>query len=539
MLHYATRLVSTTASTTPFSSILRAAAGRAWKSRAHTNNVCQPVSTKLDMARSRADRPTGTSYSPPPCNENELTVLSEGKLPVSAYPVDPNTLSENAINWTETRRIEFMDPFDPRSDSAFLINPTPPQEFPAFHLPVPTSPQSLYKNLLCITAHPHSVSNLIHYHFHGPRTLRSTRSYNLLIDLTIQHAAFGTALRLLWSMHEEAIPANMETWKLTVRWLVRTGRWDEAWIRVSSIARRLAHDQGDVTKHGRTHTIPLPLWLELFGSQKRGALRHCKTFETKTAPRNQRSNLYGSKRTVLQPCPSHVPPALALRRYRLLMKVQPSLTPSEIHPRAVLILARTLIEAGHRDYAFTMTSAYLKNLPSRTRRYHHRAVLNLIHLHLNALPAKRGLSRHFAQRRLLFELLDTHANVRPSAMTLFLLLGSLRACRHCGTLALQCLRKFRSRWGPRTESSMVRRRVANLALKEGRFDIVGNMLQAEEMVCRIKRGWRLQVQVHGYPFPRPSKLLRWNRLKGVGVENWRWSLLKKKFLRMKEKQALS
>ncbi|KAL4070877.1 hypothetical protein J3A83DRAFT_4094336 [Scleroderma citrinum] len=360
---------------------------------------------------------------------------------------------------------------------------------------------------------------MVNYHFHYPKPFRSTHSYNLLINLAIRHAALGTAIRLILAMREEAIPPNMETWKLIVRWLVRTGRWHEAWRRVSSIARRHAADQTDMTKQSPIHSIPLPLWLELCGSQKRGALRR------RDRPRTK--GVIGTS------------PALAMFCSREYMERFPSFVSPELHPRAVLILARTVISAGYPDVASAMTSSYLESLPRHIRRYHRHAVLNLVHLQMCTLPEKRGLSRHFAQRRVLSDFLDVHRSVRPSPITLFLLLGSLRACRRCGTLALRCLQKFRKQWGPRIESTMVRRRVASLALKEGRLDIVENMFQAEKMVRRIRRGWRLQVEVVGDHFPqRTSKLLRRrrHRLNCVGAENRKWALLEKKLQRMRERR---
>ncbi|KAI6108399.1 hypothetical protein EDD16DRAFT_1838070 [Pisolithus croceorrhizus] len=360
----------------------------------------------------------------------------------------------------------------------------------------------------------------MNYHFHCPKAFRSARSYNFLINLAIRHAAFGTAMRLLLAMREELIPPNMETWKLIVRWLVRTGRWDEAQVRVSHITRRLLGRQPETSNQTYPHTIPLPLWLELFGSQKRGALRYYDRRRPSVTVRREKCTVF---------------------RYQVLMRALPLLT-SEIHPRVILILSRTMIGTGHRELAYSMISSYLKNLPSRIRPSHRRTILSIVHLHMCTLPIKQGLSRHFAQRRILFNFLGVCPSIKPSPMSLFLLLGSLRGSRCCGTLALRCLRKFREQWGPHIESGMVRRRVVDLALKEGRLDAAEDILQRERMARRIKRGWKLQTEVFGDPFLRTSlKVQRRRPLRNYfgheGVENRRWSLLEKKFLRMKERRC--
>ncbi|KAF9244622.1 hypothetical protein BU15DRAFT_42076 [Melanogaster broomeanus] len=365
--------------------------------------------------------------------------------------------------------------------------------------------------------------------------MRSTRSFNLLISIALRQTAFGTAQRLFNAMRVDDVPASMETWKLTVRWLVRTGRWDEAWRRVLSITE--GKDLKSASVITPTKPIPLPLWLELFGSQKRGALRRQSTGSASGNSRVSPSRLV--------PCPSRVSSAVEQSRYRALMQVIPPLTSlnsTHILPRTIHVIARTMVHIGRRDLALSTTLSYLESLPSRIRRCDRRAILDLLHLHmfLGTRSGKPGLKRHFAQRRTMFKLLNARQDLTPSPMTLFLLLGSLRASRRCGTMAMQCLRLFQKRWGPSVQSSLVRRRITSLALKEGRLDIAEANLRAEKVARRTKVGWRLQREVLGGRLPRAfSKLMRssWRKsFSGRGAENRRWHLLEKKLERTKHKR---
>lgn len=511
MLHHAARLASAASTIPPvfsLSAVLRMAAARAWARHMHSTGLREravPSPVKLRSSRPR-NEPVGAPKRLRTC---------------SVRHIDPETLSEHDITWTDPGRA----PFEHYSDSSWA-DITSSGACLGARLSIPTSPSLLYQNLVGITAsHPYSLSALIDYHFRCPRPSRSTRSYNFLVGVAMRHAAFGTVTRLLLAMREEEVPANMETWKLIVRWLVRTGRWDEAWGRVQSIVARGLHPQSNPPNSNRTHSIPLALWLELLGSQKRGALRQSKV--PRMGPSVCHNDVFPKSTPV--PLPSHTSP-LTLSRYQTLLKALPPFDLSEIRPRTVLILVRAMIEAGQRDLALSTTASYLKCLPRLTRSQQH-ATLKLVHLHMYTLPIKPGLTRHFAQRRVLAELMDTHHDIRPSPKTLFLLLGSLRGCRRCGTLAMKCLQTFRKRWGPRIEAGIVWRRISGLALKEGRMDIALGMIQTEKAARRLRRVWRLQIEILGPRLRLSSHRVRWH-FRRLGVENRRWALLERRILRM-------
>ncbi|KAF8445866.1 hypothetical protein L210DRAFT_3392055 [Boletus edulis BED1] len=385
--------------------------------------------------------------------------------------------------------------------SAFLaanpaLNNTPiPIKLNPLPVPLPTSPKSLYHNLLSITSIPRAID----YYFDSPRALHSTKSFNLLISLALRSASFASARRLFTAMQAESIPPNMETWKLHVRWFVRTGKWNDAWKRALEIS-------GNPNK-----PIPLPLWLELFGSQKRGALRHWVITDRK--PKVHPAALY----------------AVQLSRYRALMQVSPLLTPSDqvqILPRTVLIITQIMYQVGQSSLALSTALSYLESLPPRIRRCDRRRILDLVNSHLSMATRhrKQGLKQHFAQRRILWKFLHARPDLAPSSTTLFLLLGSLRGCRRSGTLAMQCLQLFQKRWGPHVQSSLVRRRVASLALKEGRLDIVAAMIRLESRCRAFKDASPRTIYTSRR---RPWRTLFSRR----GAENRRWHLIVERYRR--------
>ncbi|EIW86793.1 hypothetical protein CONPUDRAFT_134149 [Coniophora puteana RWD-64-598 SS2] len=345
--------------------------------------------------------------------------------------------------------------------------------------------------------------------------VRSTRSYNAVISFAIQHAAYGSVPGLFRDMQRDGLVANVESWKLGVRLLIRTGRWDEAWSRVTQISKRT---QAQSRETSDRLSIPIVVWLELFGSAKYSLLR--RTYRYATSGRIPGSTVEGNDAS----------------RYLLLMRHFPGVGPTEcaqMSPRTVGIIVREMIRIGQSHTAFEVTQAYLKSLPATLSAISSRRTMDLIHLHLASEARKRGLRAHFALRRTLHTLLDSCSAATPTAKTLHLLLRSLRPTKRCGTLANQCLRLYRRRWGPQIESSAVRRRVASLALKEGRLDIAQEMIKRERLASISRACWTSQlhllggcVRVKGRTRRLPFRFIR----PGWSKDSHRWRALRKRVL---------
>lgn len=536
MLHHASRLLKCSYippdATSPFSAILQSAAARAWSRRAKYHDSLLPDKKRAVMSRkSRSD-------------ESLVQQPQTPRRGQYVIPVDPNSISIREASWKDLARAEPVYIPNPPSESATFVSAHPFTTAPIPRLPTPTSREMFYQNLLDMHNYSHSsLTALINYHFANPRDMRllhSTRSFNFLVSLALRQAAFGTAARLLNAMKAESVHPNLETWKLTVRWLVRTGRWDEALRRVERVMRRERWSEELGLRPGHQGVLPLPLWMEFFGSLKRGALRRWVKIPQ---PRGQSGWQSAKFRCVVLQTSTVSGPA-QVARYRSLMNMFPLVASpeySQLPPRAVFCIAEAMIQLGNRAKALESTSLYFQTLPRRLSRRQQHAMLDIIHLHIRAVTEKPGLGRHFAQRRVISHLLSAHPGIRPSPKTLFLTLASLRSCKRCGTLAMKCLKTFRTRWGPRTESSVVRRRIASLSIKEGRLDIAAVMLKSERILHLQKQSWRTQRDITGGPSPRAyTRLLRRPTRKifhGRGAENWKWQALKRKLSMLKERRV--
>ncbi|KAG1864282.1 hypothetical protein DFJ58DRAFT_680710 [Suillus subalutaceus] len=517
MLHHASRLLKCSYippdATSSFSAILQSAAARAWTRRTKYHGSLLPDEKRAGMSRkSRSD-------------ESFLRQPQTPRRGQCVIPIDPNSISTREASWKDSGRAEPVYIPNPPSESATFVSVHSLTAAPIPHLPIPTSCEMFYQNLLDMHNYSHSsLTALVNYHFSNPRDtrlLRSTRSFNFLVSLALRQAAFGTAARLLNAMKAESVRPNLETWKLTVRWLVRTGRWDEALRRVERVMKREEWPEELGLRCGHQGGLPLPLWMEFFGSLKRGALRRWVKIPQRRGEPGWKSASF--RCVVLQS--STVSGPVQVARYHSLMNMFPLASPeySQLPPRAVFFIAEAMIQLGDRVKALESTSLYFQTLPRRLNRRQQHAVLDIIHLHIRAVTEKSGLARHFAQRRVISHLLSAHPGIRPSSKTLFLTLASLRSCKQCGTLAMKCLKVFRTRWGPRTESSVVRRRIATLSIKEGRLDIAAVMLESERTLYLQKQLWRTQRDITGGPSPRAfTRLLRRPTGKifhGRGAEN--------------------
>jgi hypothetical protein len=320
-------------------------------------------------------------------------------------------------------------------------------------------------------------------------------------------------------MRADGLTSNLETWKLKTRWLVQTGSWDRAWNAVVSSNLAFKATSSDVSSKP---AVPLPIWLEFFGALKRGAPSR----QTKK-PRDGSST-------------SHLDFDVHAARYRVLMANPPS---SAFHdlaltsPRTVYFVVFAMLKTRHTTTALSLTKSYFHSLPPRMSAAWVRTCLDIIHLHIFMGSSHRGLKKFYEGWRTMNTLITLHPTLRPTSTTLFLLLAPLRQAKRCGTVAWSILHRSRSRWGARVEDRRVRRRVAGLAVKEGRMDIVNAILLTEQMWSRKHGKWKTIEQVLGRMsmVPPPRQLLRRpakKLFKHNGREERQWHLLKRRIKRV-------
>ena len=397
--------------------------------------------------------------------------------------------------------------------------PFVPKESPP--LPHPSTQQELVQNLAdAITAdRPSSLSQALSYHAAHP-TLHSTASFNLLIRYAIRCASFRTVETLLRQMVRDRLPGDMDTRVLRIRAMVRSGHWSVAWR--EETVRLSADGSGSGSGLG----MPLPVWLEFFGSVKRGAI-------LRRASRDDRRTKEARAEFLQKPDPT-----VAAARFHALMQHRPLVSPDEwqlVPPRVVHVLVRALLAQGQRTAAMEMTQAYFHSLPRELDDGLRHACLAIIHLHMGVGHA-RNLTAHFSALQTLFAFLDMHHGFRPTSSTLFLLLRTLKTTRRCGERADKLVYSFQRRWGANILDDRVRRRWASLWLKQGKPHRAERIVTLQCALEMQRVEWRAERAVTG---AQPSDKARERRLRWLdlptgprkGKERWHWRWLRRRIWR--------
>ncbi|KAF8807319.1 hypothetical protein BYT27DRAFT_6564472 [Phlegmacium glaucopus] len=356
----------------------------------------------------------------------------------------------------------------------------------SFLLPIPTSARSLYHNLIHILRTrkpPPTLPALIDYHLLFPKC-HSTRSYNLLIFLSLRHRSFGITQSLFHEMQRRSIQNNIETYQLHVRWFIYQGFWDKAWSYVMQLMNKFPGG-----------TIPFPIWLEF-----------CHTRKGRTIIREDEFN---QKKMIVHKLVE--PSSLFSARRKIMNTNRPLSIPTlkDTPPAAIRNIVQLMVKAKLRRQAIKLTEDYFKALPLQLgRRMNHRC-LDIIKVHLvfNG-TGKTGLPRFNAAKTLLFSLLSSNPSLRPTSDTVLFILSTLGKAKRCGTKAWNFLSFCKEKWGPEVEDRRVQRRVSKWALKEGRMDIVATILRAEAFERRSRERRLLELKVLDQKRPRAKVLLR-------------------------------
>lgn len=379
--------------------------------------------------------------------------------------------------------------------------------------PPPATETDLLRNLVrSITASPPaSLSQALSYHAAHSR-LHSTASFNVVIRYAIRCASFGSVVDLLAQMVREDVPGDEDTRALRVRSMVRSGLWNLAWREEMTEAKEA--EMG----------LPLAVWLEFFGSVKRGAILGRKSYYGRPE---------GNK-----PKPLQTPdPTVTSARFHALLQHPPMVSVDEwqrVPPRVTHALVRSLIEQDRRATAMEFTRTYFQSLPREIDGEWRRACLAIIHLHMTS-GRVCNLSAHFAALKTLFGLLDMHHSFQPTATTLFLLLRTLKQTKRSGERADKLVLSFQRRWSAAIVDDRVRRRWASLWLKQGRADRAEVILESQHALDVQRVAWEAERDVIGTESHKGrSRRMRWLELhRGTrrGKERWRWRRLRRRWWR--------
>ncbi|KAI0686811.1 hypothetical protein BC835DRAFT_433500 [Cytidiella melzeri] len=376
---------------------------------AHTNGHVEEVGPLLDLTALRKDRKTLEHF------------------------VDASTASTE--EWTDM----VYDGEDPTLDCGL--------EVPA-RLPT-TSATSLYENLISLSSIPlppsankiDKLNDLLGFHWRH-RAFHSTRSYNLIISLSIAIREFSIAKELLNEMRSRGIPHNLETRQLHVRFWLRQGKWTEVWLQETAAGKR---------------SLPLPIWIEFFQTIRIfEPLRKDATMEERDMRRQGCSTALSSRR-------------------RLLMRYRPSLTDPEeatMPPRAMFYFIRRMLQSGRHKEAFDLTSTYLQRLPRTLEASYRKYCVDIMNLHLKAKAKDVRELRPKLQK-----LLALHPDLRPDAETLWLVLGAIRTEPGNSVVLDRIKRRFQKQWGEDIADERVLSFVADRARRDRYHRIMKNVIQ--------------------------------------------------------------
>ncbi|TFK57030.1 hypothetical protein OE88DRAFT_85319 [Heliocybe sulcata] len=452
--------------------------------------------------------PASSTHAIAGCPHEHLSQM-KARLSLVQAPGDGSCIVDTDFtSMPDGRHVPEGDRYVGTGESMHLPNADagPVATLPSPSPPFPETTAHLQQRLLFLMHYtrPPSVLRLIDYH-NSYYELQSARSFNLLLQHSIEHASYGTVPKLMYQMGMKRLEPNLETWKLWARWMVKIGRWQDAWDQVTA----------------KTASIPLPVWLEFLGPT------HARAFRKKD---NETGRLV--------PAMSELQPSVEVEaaRYDLLVQhwSKVDVTSHEhllMQPYAIRMMVSSQLRSGMSSLAMQVTRSFLESLPSSLTDKDRSGCLDIIHQHIVHHPVKSvDMSAYTALREAIEELftLRPELGLQPTSTTLSLLLRVVKRYRRCGSIADHITQRYKSRWTPSVVDERVRRRVASFARKEGRMDIVDRMLSEQDPGDAQRQALRLQESMLGGgkgDWTRYRRLLRskWSKTlvrRRKGVRRW-------------------
>ena len=413
----------------------------------------------------------------------------------------------------------------PHYMKAFLTTVVNDDAFPTRGFPVlaaPTNGKGLYHNLLDIlrnrTSSRPTFAALLDYHQLYPGH-HSVHTYNLLISLSLHHRAYGSTYKLFHSMRKLSIRYNIETHRLYVRFFIFKGFWDKAW----NYAMQLKDKFPD-------GSIPFPIWLEFCQARKPGPIIGA-TFNPKTKKSARVRDV-------------HVTEDFISARNQLMSTNRPLSIPAlkDTRPDGIRMVVQMMIRSGMKRQALKLTEDYFRALPPDMDNNMNHWCLEIVKIHLASNGIRKTLLPKFnAAKSLYFSLLSLNPSLRPTSNTLMFILFPLKGIKRCGTVAWKFISFCKEKWGPEVEDRQIRRRLVNLALKEGRMDIVETVLRAQRDQFRESSSYSTEREAVGEALPPLTEFADRPSIRriypGIGRENYLWFRLRLRVRRKMKKRA--
>jgi len=333
------------------------------------------------------------------------------------------------------------------------------------------------------------------------------QSFRVLAEIAISEAKFEAARRLWIEMDRKGMLSDWDSlddggvslWAVWVRWMVRQGKWVEAWKTAQRWRVKMAKlSASELASEGLPHAI----WIEFLGKAHKSVDR----------PPPSRS---GSRQ---QSCltdgrPPNAPDILECgdlgleERHALLMRQPPHLNYSQItnvRPRTIYALVRARLRLGDREWSMNVIRHWFERMGSREAKTDikgNRACLRLLHLYLAlAFPFRNGqrtagsvVPKGFSSVRgmeaVVNELVKLNPRVKPNSTTVLLFLRHLRSTAKCADNGVQLVTRYKRLYGDGVDDERVRLRLAGLAIKQNNPTVFRRALASASMPKNLK--WKV------------------------------------------------
>ena len=335
-----------------------------------------------------------------------------------------------------------------------------------------------------VTKSPTLNFEILHaYHARFP-ALQTHRSFRVLAEIAINEAKFEAVQRLWIEMDRKGILGDWDSlddggvslWAVWVRWMVRQGRWVEAWKMAQKWRTKMAKLSAfELASGGLPHAI----WIEFLG-KAHGSVDRPPSLGPGSRRRSRLAD-GGPLDTWDPPQSGELAPE---ERHKLLMRQPPHRNHSQItnvRPRTIYTLVRARLWLGDREWSLNVIRDWFKRMGSenaRTDTKGNRACLRLLHLYLAlAFPPPNGrqmsgsaVPKGFVLVRemeaVVSELMKLNPRVKPNSTTVLLLLRHLRRTAKCADRGVRLVNRYRRLYGDGVDDERVRLRLASFAVKQ-------------------------------------------------------------------------
>ena len=343
-----------------------------------------------------------------------------------------------------------------------------------------------------------SFETLHSYHNRFP-AFQTHQSFRVLVEIAINETKFK-AVRHLWvEMDRKGMLSDWDSlddggvslWTVWVRWMVRQGKWVEAWKTIQRWRAKMAKLSGSELASGG---LPHAIWVEFLGRAYRWADR---SPSSGSSSRRQDCSI-GDE-------PPNAPDRAAggdlsqEERFMLLMRQPPHRNRSQItnvRPRTIYALVRARLRLGDREWSLDVIRRWFEQMGSEkaeTDTKGNRACFRLLNLYLAlAFPLPNGqratgagIPKGFGSVRkmdaLVKELTKLNPRVKPNSTTVLLLLRHLQPTADCADNGVRLVTRYKKLYGDEVDDGRVRLRLARLAVKQNNPTVFRKALASKSM----------------------------------------------------------